>query len=353
MRDLHVLVVDDSAVNRKMIASILEDIPGVTSVQLASDGAEALRAIGDRAPDLITLDLEMPRLDGFKFLSLLMEKNATPVVIVSGHSQRENVFRALELGALDFIAKPVNGDGKAQSLLKEQLIDKVRLVRHLSPHAFNSGRTSRPAARRAETKRRPSRVPPKDQRSSRVIVIGASTGGPGVLVDMFRRFKSDIDAAIVIAQHMPARFTTTFAERLNRMGQVRVHEAGGFELLARGHGYVCPGGRCIEVVKSAGGAAIRVVPPDAGDRYIPSVDRLFSSAASILGTNAIGVVLTGMGDDGAAGVRVLKEAGGAVIVQSPDTAVLGGMPEAAQETGVADLSLSAASIPDELYRRLK
>ena len=215
MRDLHVLVVDDSAVNRKMIANILEDIPGVTSVQLASDGAEALRAIGDRAPDLITLDLEMPRLDGFKFLSLLMEKNATPVVIVSGHSQRENVFRALELGALDFIAKPVNGDGKAQSLLKEQLIDKVRLVRHLSPHAFNSGRTSRPAARRAETKRRPSRVPPKDQRSSRVIVIGASTGGPGVLVDMFRRFKSDIDAAIVIAQHMPARFTTTFAERLN------------------------------------------------------------------------------------------------------------------------------------------
>ncbi len=351
MRDLHVLVVDDSAVNRRMLADILEHIPGVASVQLAGDGAEALRAIGKRAPDFITLDLEMPRLDGFKFLSLLMEKNAVPVVIVSGHTQRENVFRALELGAIDFIAKPMNGDGTAEETLRQQLTDKVRLVRHLSPHALRSNRTSLPA--RGVEQRRPSRVPPKDQRSSRVIVIGSSTGGPGILVDIFRRFEFEVNAAIVIAQHMPARFTTTFAERLNRMGQVRVHEASGFELLARGHGYVCPGGRCIEVVQSAGGAAIRIVPPAADDRYVPSVDRLFTTAASVVGSRAFGVVLTGMGDDGAAGVRAIKEGGGTVLVQSPETAVLSGMPEAAHNTGTADMVLPAKSIPGELYRRLR
>lgn len=353
MRDLHVLVVDDSAVNRKMIAEVLHSIPGVTSVQLASDGAEALRAIGQRSPDLITLDLEMPRLDGFKFLSLLMEKNAIPVVIVSGHSQHENVFRALELGALDFIAKPTNVDGSAEDQLRQQLGEKVHLVRHLSPDAIQPRRSTPPGLRGSETDNKPSRLPPKAERPDRVVVVGSSTGGPGVLVDIFRRFKSNVDAAIVIAQHMPPRFTTTFAERLNRMGRVHVHEVSGFELLARGHAYLCPGGYCIELVHSAGGSAVRVVDPRPEDRYVPSVNRLFLSAASVVGANTLAVVLTGMGDDGAAGVEAIKDAGGSVLVQSPESAVLSGMPKAAASTGSVDLALPIKEIPTELYRRLK
>jgi two-component system chemotaxis response regulator CheB len=318
-------------------------------VDIASDGADALRVVEANPPDFITLDLEMPRLDGFEFLQLLMDRHPLPVIVVSGLSAKENIFRALELGAIDFLEKPQGADAPLESLRK-QLVEKVRVVQRLSPLALRRTRLGGLAfdADVGETQtseREPSvlkRVP------SKVIVIGASTGGPKALVTLFRHLRDDIDAALVVAQHMPPRFTSTFASRLDRTGAVQVSEARKYERLARGHAYVCPGGRCIEVVPSERGPAIRVVDPNKGSHYVPSVNQLFKSAARVLGDKAIAVVLTGMGDDGAEGVREISKRGGTVMVEAPETAVVSGMPLAAQRTGVQHQSLGIWALSDML-----
>lgn len=349
MRELRALVVDDSSLNRRTIAAILREIPGISNVDIATDGADALRVVEASPPDFITLDLEMPRLDGFEFLQLLMDRHPLPVVVVSGLSAKENIFRALELGAIDFIEKPQGADAPLDSL-RRQLIEKVRVVQQLSPLALR--RTTlggleldADVRERRTSAREPSvlkRVP------SKVILIGASTGGPKALVTLFRHIRDDVDAALVVAQHMPRRFTSTFASRLDGTGAVQVSEARQYERLARGHAYVCPGGRCIEVVPSDRGPAIRVVDPAKGSHYVPSVNQLFKSAARVLGDKAIAVVLTGMGDDGAEGVREISERGGTVMVEAPETAVVAGMPLAAQRTGVQHHSLGIWALGDML-----
>ena len=349
MKGLRALVVDDSSLNRRTIAAILGDIAGIAEVDVARDGADALRVVEASPPDIITLDLDMPRLDGFEFLQLLMDRHPLPVVVVSGLSAKENIFRALELGAIDFIEKPQGGDAPLECL-RDQLVEKVRVVQQLSPLALrhdladvvgldDDGDASR---RRMPEPSVIKRVP------SKVIVIGASTGGPRALVTLFRHLRHDLDAALVIAQHMPPRFTRTFADRLDRSSVTTVSEAKTYERLARGHAYVCPGGRCIEIVPSDRGAAIRVVAPDSGSHYVPSVDRLFSSAARALGDRTIGVVLTGMGDDGAKGARDIFARGGSVLVEAPETAVVSGMPAAVQRTGVQHHSLGIWALGDML-----
>ena len=349
MRPLRALVVDDSSLNRRTIAAILQDIPGISHVDVANDGADALRVVETNPPDFITLDLEMPRLDGFEFLQLLMDRNPLPVVVVSGLSAKENIFRALELGAIDFLEKPQGTDAPLENL-QRQLIEKVRVIQQLSPLAlqrttlggFALDTDVRAADRGLQEPTVLKRVP------SKVIVIGASTGGPKALVTLFRHLHDDIDAALVIAQHMPPRFTRTFAARLDRTGVAQVSEAKQYERLARGHAYVCPGGRCIEIVPSDRGPALRVVAPDRGAHYIPSVNQLFSSAARVLGDKAIAVVLTGMGDDGAEGVLDISKRGGAVLIEAPETAVVAGMPLAAQRSGIKHQSLGIWALGDML-----
>jgi two-component system chemotaxis response regulator CheB len=318
-------------------------------VEVAIDGADALRIVEARPPDLITLDLEMPRLDGFEFLQLLMDRYPLPVVVVSGFSTKENIFRALELGAIDFLEKPQGVDAPLENL-RRQLIEQVRIVRQLSPLALRrttlDGFALDTDARDTQNNpREPSMLP---RVPSKVIVIGASTGGPKALATLFRHLHDDVDAALVIAQHMPPRFTYTFAGRLDRTGVVRVSEAHPYERLARGHAYVCPGGRCIEIVPSDRGPAIRVVEPDRGARYVPSADQLFRSAARVLGDKAIAVVLTGMGDDGAEGVLEISKRGGAVLIEAPETAVVSGMPLAVQRSGVPHQSLGIWDLGDML-----
>lgn len=349
MRDLRALVVDDCSLSRRTIAAILRDIPGISRVDVATDGADALRLVEMQPPDFITLDLEMPRLDGFDFLQLLMDRHPLPVVVVSRLSGKENVFRALELGAIDFLEASDGQQDRLESL-EQQLAEKVDVVRKLSPLAMR--RTSRggfaldPEPRgevaKAEGPLVFRRTPGK------VIVIGASTGGPKALLTLFRHLHEEIDAAIVVAQHMPTRFTRTFATRLDRTGTVHVSEAKQFEHLARGHGYVCPGGYCIEIVSTDRGPALRVVPPEPGSHYVPSVDRLFVSAARTMGEKAIAVVLTGMGNDGAAGVREIAERGGSVLIEAPASAVVSGMPQSAKETGVRHRSLGIWDLGDML-----
>jgi two-component system chemotaxis response regulator CheB len=341
--------VDDSSLNRRTIAAILQEIPSVSSVCVANDGADALRIVESSPPDFITLDLDMPRLDGFEFLRLLMDRHPLPVVVVSGLSGKENIFRALELGAIDFIEKPYGTDAPLV-VLQSQLVEKVRVVQQLSPLALRKGTSGgftldEDTRVSASKKWEPSvlkRVP------SKVIVIGASTGGPRALATLFRHLHDDLDAALVIAQHMPPRFTRTFAARLDETGVANVSEARSYERLARGYAYVCPGGKCIEIVPSDRGPAIRVVEPDRGSHYVPSVDQLFGSAARVLGHRAIAVVLTGMGDDGAQGVRDISARGGTILVEAPETAVVSGMPMAAKRTGVRHHSLGIWALGDLL-----
>ncbi len=327
-RPLRALVVDDSAYNRRTIAELLRALPDLEVVGKASDGDEALRFVAELRPDVITLDLEMPRMDGFTFLRLLMARTPTPVIVVSGYANKENVFRALELGALDFVAKPTRSVTSDLSTIQQELNEKVELVRHLS-------RLKPP--RREPTVRLGARPRPsadvRPPSPSKVVVIAASTGGPSALVELFRYLPPNSDAAVLVAQHMPPRFTETFAQRLDRLGGLRVRQAVEHHALVRGEVWVCPGGRCMEV--GADGQLV-VVPAAPGDRYVPSADRLFASAARKFGDRCVGVVLTGMGDDGAAGARAIKEAGGYVLAESADTAVIYGMPQAAVRAGAVD-----------------
>ena len=349
MRELKALVVDDSSLNRRTIAAMLGEIDGVAQVELAGDGAEALRVVESSPPDFITLDLEMPRLDGYEFLQLLMDRHPIPVVVVSGLSAKENVFRALELGAIDFLAKPEGEEAPLESL-RRQLEEKVRVIQQLSPLALresNRGGFELDAARPGGR-----RLPPEPtvlkRVPSKVVVIGASTGGPKALVTLFRHLHEDVDAAVVVAQHMPPRFTRTFADRLDRTGVMHVAEAKQYERLARGYAYVCPGGRCVEIVPSDRGPALRLVAPDSGAHYVPSVNQLFRSAARVLGDQAIAVVLTGMGDDGAEGVVAISKRGGEVLIEAPETAVVSGMPLAVQRAGVPHQSLGIWALGDRL-----
>lgn len=337
---MRVLVVDDSATSRRSIAGILSASPDVQVVGKAADGDEALRLVGLHRPDVITLDLEMPRMDGFTFLRILMARSPLPVIVVSGYSQKENVFKALELGALDFVAKPERyseGDlgGIEQELLQKITIARraVRLARMASAESASVA-TEGPQSRRSPTE-------PK-----RVVAIGSSTGGPTALTEVLAKIGEGFPHALLMAQHMPDKFTKTFAERLDRRCQFRVREAQDRDGVEATLGLLCPGRRSMELERNrvGPGLQVRVLSPAPDERYTPSVDRLFSSVARVVGDRAVGIVLTGMGEDGAKGAKEIRDAGGYVIAESRSTAVVYGMPGAAVRIGAANRSLSLPEI---------
>jgi two-component system chemotaxis response regulator CheB len=346
-----VLVVDDSAYNRRTIADVFSGATDVEVVGKAADGEEALLLATLLKPDVITLDLEMPRMDGFTFLRILMAKQPTPVIVVSSYSQKENVFKALELGALDFVAKPDQRLAPGGVDVKDEILTKVRLLRAIRPSLFP--RIKRPAGAAApgeskdvEPPAPPSvnRIPPKQ-----IVAIGSSTGGPSALLEIFAKIPATTPAGFVVAQHMPDKFTRTFAERIARRGAVRMTEGQDGDVLVKCGGFVCPGRQCMELVPSVGiEFRVKVGPAKPTDRYVPSVDRLLTSAAKAAGSRAIGVVLTGMGDDGLAGARAIHEAGGLVIAESAETAVVYGMPGSVVRAGLAHKVLPLGQIADYL-----
>ncbi len=353
MREMRVLVVDDSAFNRKLIGEIINAIDGCRVVGKAANGEEALRMLGSLEPDLVTLDLEMPKMDGFSFLRFVMARRPTPVIVVSSHSEKHNVFRALELGALDFVAKPSAAPGEQLNVIRDELVQKVEMVRALQPsrldkHARGTVSTLVRTVRRDDNRPLPLRDLP-----SKLVVVVSSTGGPSALVDLFSWMSSDAPVAAVVVQHMPKRFTRTFAERLDRLGGLRVTEAVDGDRLRAGRALVCPGGRCIEVRRERDGLAVAVVPPDPDDRYVPSGNRALRTAAIAAGRRVLSVILTGMGDDGAEGVTAVHDAGGSVYVQAPDDAIIDGMPRSAIRTGVVDHTLPVALLGQRIASELK
>jgi two-component system chemotaxis response regulator CheB len=251
------------------------------------------------------------------------------------------VFKALELGALDFVAKPDRRTDSELAGIREELLEKVLLVQTLRPAAF--------AARRrfdSMPKLDLKRSDPPGARPERVIAMASSTGGPTALMEIFSRLPRRPRSAILIAQHMPDKFTRTFAERLDRRSTMAVSEAQDGVAVTQRTALVCPGRRCMELVDDGGDLRVRIGSPDPEDRYVPSADRLFRSVAAIEGANAVGIILTGMGDDGVEGARAILEAGGTIIAESEETAVVYGMPGTAVRAGVVTRTLNLTEIAD-------
>ena len=348
---IRLLVVDDSAYNRRNIADVFVNAPEVEVVGKAADGEEALKLATLLKPDVITLDLEMPRMDGFTFLRILMAKQPTPVIVVSSYSQRENVFKALELGALDFVPKPDRLGPEALDV-RDEILSKVLLVRSLRPSFVPTSLIRRQTSGSWTADGRPTAFGDAPQSGTykppkHLVAIASSTGGPSALLTIFAKIPPATTAGFVVAQHMPDKFTRTFAERLDKRGPVRTSEAADGDLVSQVTGFVCPGRKCMELAFSGSEVRLRVGPASTGDRYVPSADKLFKSAAAA-GTKVIGVILTGMGDDGVEGARAIRDAGGMIIAESAETAVVNGMPGAAVRAGVATKVLPLPQIAEFL-----
>jgi len=339
---IRVLVIDDSAFSRQAITRMLETSPLVEVVGVARDGEEALRKAFDLEPDLITLDLEMPRIDGFTFLRIVMSKRPTPVIVISGRAGEQDVFKALDLGAVDFLAKPTPRAGPELVTIEQELIRKVHATRELRIEKVRDRLASLPPVARAGDPD-PGGVP-------RLVVIGSSTGGPAALVQIFGAFAEPPRCAFLVAQHMPRGFTSGFAERLDRLTTLRAVEAQGAEEPRAGEVLVAPGGSHLELESLGSRIVTRVVPASAADKYTPSADRLFRSAAKHYGADCLALVLTGMGDDGREGVQAVKQAGGRVIAESESTAVIFGMPQQAIRTGAVDWVLPLGDVATAIQR---
>ncbi len=356
-RRIRVLVVDDSAYNRQTIAQILEQDPGLEVVGRAADGEEALAKVFQLQPDVLTLDLEMPKMDGFQLLRLIMAQRPTPVIVISGLASRENVFRALELGALDFVAKPSQKLTPELRSIEGELRRKIELVTQLRMVSLSDR-----AARRAPAPTTPMGVPAFNPAASsanpgqapdRVLAIGASTGGPPAIQQLLSSLDATMPISVLITQHMPPRFTTTFAERLARTTGWRVEEARGGEALCVGLALVAPGGSSLAVRRDGSLVRTEVIPATPDDLFIPSVDRMFTTAAAAFADRLLAVVLTGMGSDGVRGARAVRAAGGRVIAESRESAVVFGMPQEVIAAGLVDEVLSLAQMPPALTRILR
>jgi len=337
---IKVLVVDDSAFSRKVIARILETIPEVRVVDTATDGQDALKKTLRLRPDLITLDLEMPVMNGFTFLRWLMQNIPTPVIVVSSQEADENVFRALDHGAVDFVIKPVRHASMELQEIQTDLVEKVLAT----PLLKNKNRMKDRAVSREK-------VSPKlgtslPLQTPNVIAITSSTGGPPAIQTVLQALPLEFGIPILIAQHMPAGFTSLFAERLNKMTNLTVEEARDGETIRPGHVYISPGGKHLTIEKRGHRFAARVHARSTFQtRYSPSGNVLFESCAAEAEARCIAAVLTGMGDDGKEGMIRVKAKGGITIAESEETAIIFGMPQEAIKAGVVDYVLPLQEIP--------
>ena len=338
MKKIRVVVIDDSAYNRRTITKMLEGVPNVEVVGFAVDGEEGIRKIIDLKPDLVTLDLEMPKMDGFTLLRIVMSSCPTPVIVISSRSEDERVFKALELGAVDFIAKPSTVISEDILKISNDLQEKVKSVFKLNISVIKRRESLLPPPQTLK-KVVPSSAPPtprggKDRVD--MVAIGSSTGGPPALQAIFSAMNEQLPFCIAVSQHMPAGFTKAFAERLNRSSAFEIVEAKEGDVAVPGRILIAPGGMNLLFHARGSEVVATLKAPSKSDKYVPSVDVMFSSLADIYGPRMLAVVLTGMGNDGSRGVRRVKSAGGGVFAEAEESAVVFGMPREAIATGVVD-----------------
>ena len=344
MAKVKVLIVDDSAYSRQAIRKALETDEHIEVAGISTDGIDAMAKTIMFKPDLITLDLEMPGMDGFTFLRWLMKKRPTPVIIVSSYSDSKTVFKALELGAADFIAKPQKIARLDFKKMQVELLHKVRGIRELRMDRLSRN------LELLEQERYGEKSLAWSDRGIEAIAIGSSTGGPNALKIIMTRLPSDFPASIVVSQHMPRGFTASFAERLNGLSSVHVLEAKNGEVLEGGKVLICPGGHHMLLRKKGTTVIATIKESKHSDKYIPSIDIMMSSASEIFESRVMGIVLTGMGNDGVSGMLEIKKRGGYTIAESEDTAVVFGMPSGVIRAGAAGRVLPISEIPDEMIK---
>ena len=379
MAKTRVVVVDDSALVRSLLTEIINRQPDMECVGAAADPLVAREMIRNLNPDVITLDVEMPRMDGLDFLSRLMRLRPMPVVMVSTLTERgaEVTLRALELGALDFVAKPKIGITDGLKQLAEDITEKIRtaskarirrvVVPPVAPvplatsalgsaaAAMHAPAASTSAAGQASQFGGLGRaaLPTIGRLSTeKIIFIGASTGGTEATKDVLIHLPADCPA-VMITQHMPPGFTKSYAARLDSLCRIRVAEARDGERVLPGHAYIAPGGFHMSVERSGANYIARVTDGEPVNRHKPSVEVLFNSAARVVGPNALGVMLTGMGADGAKAMRVMRDAGSFNIAQDEASCVVFGMPKEAIAHGAAHEVLSLNRIAPRLIERLR
>lgn len=353
-KPLRVLIVDDSAFNRRTIAKLLESIGGVEVVGTAGNGSEGLKQAMKLMPDLITLDLEMPVMDGFTFLRILMGANPIPVIVISSRDGDTNIFKAMEFGAVDFIPKPAATPSMALFDIKDELGRKIKMLPQLKMDKVKKGILKNIPAENVEAKGEAllhSYSSAEAGMGFDVIAIGSSTGGPPALSGILTHFPEEFPVSIVVSQHMPPGFTKPFAERLNKICKMNVREAGNGEEVKSGDILIAPGGYHLCFKRTQRGIVTDLLEKRAEDKYVPSVDIMFLSCASIWAERTMGIVLTGMGNDGTKGVVKIKEQGGYIMAESEDTSIVFGMPESAIATGKVDEIVPLHDIGSRIVKR--
>jgi len=366
LKKIRVLIADDSAFMRKVLHSILLAEPGFEVAGEARDGREAVAQADALKPDVVTMDINMPHVDGLQATEQIMSTNPRPILVVSSESREgaEVTLKALELGAIDFVAKPTSGVDLDMSSVRDELVRKlrvaakVRVVRTASRTklgqevASSNPRTEGAASAqsKSEESRSNGAAPaPKSQNKFPLVVIAASTGGPATLMKFFPLFPREFPGAVIVVQHMPGNFTSQFSQQLSETCAVRAKEAEAGEILVPGTVYVCPGSHHMRV-SSTGRVMLDDGPRILG--YRPCADLTLESAAAYAGPMSIGVILTGMGNDGVRGVKAVKDAGGYVIAQDEATSVIFGMNGEAIRAGVVDQVLPIDDIFGAIEKRI-
>jgi two-component system chemotaxis response regulator CheB len=356
---VRVLIVDDSAFMRKVLETILNSDPQFQIVGHAKDGREAVALAESLKPDVITMDINMPHMDGLQATAQIMTSNPRPIVIVSSESRdgAASTLKALELGAIEFIAKPNSAIDLDMQSIREDLLRKVkmaakvRVVRTASRLAatlqWSGAPQSTPIARPAPAA---TRVAASADQRFPVVVLAASTGGPATVMRLAPGFTREFPGAVILVQHMPAAFTTQFAAQLAEFTEIRVKEAENGDMLQPGSLYICPGAQHLRV-DPLGRMKLDSVTGRIGG-YLPNIDVTMESAAAYGGALSIGVVLTGMGNDGAQGAKAIKKAGGHVIAQDEATSVIFGMPAEAIKLEAVDQVLGIDDIYSAIEKRV-
>lgn len=343
---IKVIIIDDSLLIRQLFPELLKDVSDIEVITTATDPFDAREKIKKYNPDVITLDIEMPKMDGITFLEKVMSLRPMPVLMVSSLTQKgaDATIRALELGAVDYISKPTGKqDADNLSLLKNELIEKIRAAAkaHVKPLAKKASTT---------TQNRIIEIAPGTINKSKILAIGSSTGGVEALREVLSRFPANCPPTLIV-QHMPEKFTASFAKRLDSLCEMNVHEATDGQKILPGNVYIAPGSKHLRIEKSSSGfvCSLNSGPNVSGHR--PSVDVLFKSVAENIKENAVGAILTGMGRDGAEGMLAMKKAGSYNIGQDKATCVVYGMPKEAFELGAVDIQLPLVKVAEELLKK--
>ncbi len=349
MQQINVMIVDDSAFVRKVMEEILTTRENIKVVAKARNGVEALEKLKRHKIDVITMDVEMPEMNGLEALEAIMHQCPTPVVMVSNYTRRgtEETLRALEIGAVDFVAKPTDFANTNLDELKEKVIEKVRIaaVARLQRRNTDKG-SSRPVSGKGG-------AAPK---IGKIVAIGASTGGPKALQEVLAGLPDNLDAAILVVQHMPHEFTRSFAERLDSICQLEIKEAEDGEIIRTGCGYIAPGGFHMRAVRSQvdNNCIIKLGKDQAVSGHRPSVDVLFESLSNLGAGKIAAVIMTGMGSDGAKGMKMIKEKVKCfTLAQDEETSIVFGMPRSAIKLGIVDKVVPLKSIAGEITRYLE